>query len=100
MLQFYIPLWISISYNMWVYYHVYDKMRDMLSGQMGRDMFRIRLYPLVLVICYFFGTVNTIQSAISGQLGPMWLNGCHIFFASAMGFVNALVYVILVLRFN
>eukprot|EP00457_Paulinella_chromatophora_P006714 gb/GEZN01006733.1/.p1 GENE.gb/GEZN01006733.1/~~gb/GEZN01006733.1/.p1 ORF type:complete len:330 (-),score=36.45 gb/GEZN01006733.1/:576-1565(-) len=92
LLQFYIPLWVFISYNLWVYVKVYRKMKLMLSGQMGRDMYRIRLYPLVLVVCWFWGSVNSIYTTFTGSLGPLWLNILHIFFASSMGAVNAAVY--------
>lgn len=94
-IQLYLPLWFIIVYNMYVYVSVYQKM-SALSNSAGTNMTkeaaRVRFYPLVLVICMFWATINTLYKTFNNGDGLLWMNALAIFFASSIGWVNALVY--------
>lgn len=100
LLQFYIPLWFVVAYNTYVYVSVYQRLRDMDAArpnpQAAAMMSKIKYYPLVLVVCEFWASVNAIYEAVnglrSGEQFVMWLNVLQITFASSIGMVNALVY--------
>jgi hypothetical protein len=87
---FYIPLWIVIVFNAYVYAAVYYKLK-MNSGDNEDVVARIKYYPLVLVCCWFWASINRLYEVISGT-SVFWLAALHILFASSMGFWNALVY--------
>jgi len=93
--QFYIVLWIVITYCAWVYFQVYRKLTNSLTDQrtVPKQVSHIRFYPLVLVICWIWGTINTVYTSFhEDSPGLLWMNALHIFFASALGAVNAFVY--------
>eukprot|EP01083_Nonionella_stella_P071338 191549_1 len=52
---------------------------------------RMVLFPLVLIMGYFFATMRRIVDAISGS-SPFWLAVCQIFMMSLMPFFDAIVY--------
>lgn len=100
MIQFYIPLWIVVLYNSYVYYKVYNQVKDMNAGRNTPEakamMEKIRYYPLVLIVCEFWASVNAISETILGLSDKsnfiMWLNVLQIAFASSIGMANAMVY--------
>jgi hypothetical protein len=92
-LQFYLPLWVAVSYSFFVYTRVRKQFAFLVAtnNDAGRLMMnRIRYYPLVLVVCYFFGSINVIFE-LSGT-NYFWLNLLHAFLAPSQGLVNAFVY--------
>lgn len=94
-IQLYLPLWFIIVYNMYVYVSVYQKMSALSNSagtNMSREAARVRFYPLVLVICMFWATINTLYKTFNNGDGLLWMNALAIFFASSIGWVNALVY--------
>eukprot|EP00457_Paulinella_chromatophora_P007114 gb/GEZN01007134.1/.p1 GENE.gb/GEZN01007134.1/~~gb/GEZN01007134.1/.p1 ORF type:complete len:388 (+),score=69.85 gb/GEZN01007134.1/:128-1291(+) len=94
-LQFYLLLWVVIIYNLYVYVKVYYKMKNIAESggaNMSEQAARVRLYPLVLVVCWFWGTINTLYKTFTSGDGLLWLNGLAIFFAASMPLVNATVY--------
>jgi len=89
-ITFYIPLWLAMCYCAWVYWGVRQKVSHNLSTQRGSMKDRIKYYPLVLVICWFWASVNRIEQIF----GPsqFWLFCLHVFFSSLQGAFNAFVY--------
>jgi len=147
--QFYIPLWLSITYNIYVYVHINRALKVMLESpdsqpnaqendvharappppdsrisvnagtgpedsaeavakeptesaedpSMTNDeatrrssatLDRIKYYPMVLVVCYFFATVNRIVQIFGPQ--PFWLSVLHTIGAGSQGTLNCIVY--------
>lgn len=96
-LQFYIWLWAAIAYNFYVFPNIYRKLREFQSAagddessssSMAR---RLRLYPVVLLVCHTPGTILSIYEAASGsQL--FWLHMMTVIFSASMGLLNALIY--------
>lgn len=97
--QFYLPLWAAVGFNAYVYYGVHRKLvllneEAIASGNpMTTDtslIERIKFYPLVLIVCWFFGSINAVWES-TGSVN-YFLNCLTIFFSSAMPIGNALVY--------
>ena len=79
-IQFFIPLWVSIAFNTYVYTKVHKQLSSMAavdhnvadeenlagdsSGENGGEKYsmldRVKYYPMVLVACYFFGMFLSI----------------------------------------
>jgi hypothetical protein len=101
-LQFYIPLWAAIGYNTYCYVTVYRAMKTLISGlsslsdsdAMGniKNIKRLMYYPMILVICWFFGTLNRLQAILSPDDPVIWLTVLHILLGSLQGLFNAVVY--------
>lgn len=96
--QFYIFLWLGIAYNCYVFINVYQKIRNMTGGHMqGNDASaamarRLKLYPVVLILCHVFGTINAFYEAVNHGEMVYELNMLGVIFGTSMGFFNALVY--------
>lgn len=100
---FYIPLWLCMFYNIYSYNKVVTMLKTTLNNQGGNQyneaykqkmkiVFRLRWYPAILTICWFFGTINRIQNAVSPRGPIFWLYLLHSIFSSAQGFCNSMVY--------
>lgn len=92
-LQFYIPLWAAISYNIFVYTKVHRKIKAIQQLDPSSNttmMSRMKYYPLVLIICFTPGTIN-ILFELSGK-SSFGLNILHAIFAASQGMMNAVVY--------
>jgi len=85
-----------IIYCAYVYINVYRISKELQKADphSARANIATKLiaYPLVLVICWFWGTVNTLQNSFDSYPGYLWLNGLHIFFAASTGILNAIFY--------
>ena len=86
-IQFYGILWAAIGYNSYVYYKVYEKLKAS-SNKENEMVSRIKFYPLVLVCCWTFATIDTIAEIFTTT--PLWLQGLHIFLATSQGLGNAI----------
>merc|ERR1719334_2759279 len=82
---FYIPLWVTIIFIIVIYRRTLR-----VLDRSAENFKRMRWYPLVLVVIYFFATVDRI----SQLFGPANYELClfRVFFASLAGFFNALIY--------
>eukprot|EP01006_Ploeotia_vitrea_P026309 TRINITY_DN59281_c0_g1_i1.p2 TRINITY_DN59281_c0_g1~~TRINITY_DN59281_c0_g1_i1.p2 ORF type:complete len:284 (-),score=133.68 TRINITY_DN59281_c0_g1_i1:48-899(-) len=99
-IQFYLPLWACIGYNSWVYFHVSKKLVVLRQSipESGGDanarsyqmLERVKFYPLVLVLCYLFGTINRIYQIFGNPV--FWLAVLHTLGASSQGIGNSIVY--------
>lgn len=85
MICFYIPLWVTIVFIVVVYRRTLK-----VLDRTGESFKRMRYYPLVLIIIYFFATVDRIWQ----MFGTANYELCvfRVFFASLAGFFNALIY--------
>eukprot|EP00455_Lapot_gusevi_P037867 TRINITY_DN4247_c0_g1_i3.p1 TRINITY_DN4247_c0_g1~~TRINITY_DN4247_c0_g1_i3.p1 ORF type:complete len:297 (-),score=46.43 TRINITY_DN4247_c0_g1_i3:43-933(-) len=98
-LQFYVWLWTSIIFIVWVYYRIqrhYSSIEDQSSQDAStaarqKMMQRMKLYPATLIICYFFATINRLYSIFSPEPN-FTLFVLHTIFASSKGFFNSMIY--------
>ena len=62
MCYFYIPLWISITFNLLNYIRIYlfVKKEDFDNEFHINITKRLRYYPLIMIVCYSLDTVNFI----------------------------------------
>lgn len=98
-LQFYLWLFLGIGYNCFVFLSIFQKIKQMqaMSGEadgLGRSRNtmagRLRLYPLVLLICHLPGTISILYEL--GGTQSFILNVLTVIFGSLWGLANALVY--------
>ena len=90
-LMFYIPLWIALSFNIYAYVRVVDFVKKYISTTLEvRFVHRLKYYPMVLVICWTFPTINRIYNLFGDEVRA--LTYLHVIFGGLQGFMNALVY--------
>ena len=90
-IQFYLPLWIAFTYNLYCYFKVVKQIRNYVSGTLElRFISRLKYYPLVLVFCWTFATINRLYTFFADE--NITLTILHITFGGLQGFINALVY--------
>jgi hypothetical protein len=90
-IQFYIPLWFAIIYNFKIYLQVIAFLKTYCERDTNHFLIRrLRLYPLILVICWSWATINRLYNFVGKEV--FILNFLHIFFGSLQGFLNACVY--------
>eukprot|EP01064_Diplonema_japonicum_P014590 TRINITY_DN22269_c0_g1_i1.p1 TRINITY_DN22269_c0_g1~~TRINITY_DN22269_c0_g1_i1.p1 ORF type:complete len:305 (+),score=29.70 TRINITY_DN22269_c0_g1_i1:39-953(+) len=94
---FYIPLWVVISFNAVVYFLIHREYKQVMRrhhGSLGSTSasknHKFKYYPAVLVVTWFFGTVNRILQASGHTMLSMTI--LHQAFARSQGVLNALVY--------
>jgi hypothetical protein len=78
-LLFYCPLWLCMLYNLAAYGRIIRILRASLGSQRSTEneqevkkkevkkdqlINRLRLYPIILVVCWTFGSINRIQNAV------------------------------------
>lgn len=52
---------------------------------------RLKYYPMVLLICFFFPTMRRIYQLFEDE-APFWLGVCHALGSGSYGFLNGMVY--------
>ena len=77
-----------MGYCGWVYLRVERKLRAMQATQAVTS--RLKYYPLILIICYFWATVNRIWEMFFGE--AFVLAVLQVLGTSIAGLVNALIY--------
>jgi len=89
--MFYIPLWIALSFNIYAYLRVIAFIKKYISTTLEvRFVHRLKYYPMVLVICWTFPTINRIYNIFGEEVKA--LTYLHVIFGGLQGFLNALVY--------
>lgn len=94
----YIPLWCVIVFNFYVYIRLIEfiySMRDYTQDRMYRLKLigKLRLYPVVLLVCYLFATCNRMLEFLLAKEGPsFWIAMMGAVISNLSGFINALVY--------
>ena len=99
LMLFYLPLWLAVGFNGYVYYISNRAMKSLFSNtaecvpkKYRNLMRRLNAYPLILAGCWFFATINRVQNAINPQ-GPLfWLYLLQVIGRSSQGFLNAIAY--------
>lgn len=89
---FYLLLWAVVIYNSVVYYKVYKHFVSRSGEGVNPMISKIKYYPLVLVICFFFDSINAFYEIFTGSDFLLWLQALQVFFASSTGLANAMVY--------
>jgi len=121
-LTFYIWLWLGIIGIFVMYYQLMNELSDLIphEGDKGgfcyetcrmiklvassaqsddvhvapvrRIMRRLCLYPIVLIVCWTFGTINRLQNSFDPDNPSIVLFWLHMWFSNLNGFGNAIVY--------
>eukprot|EP00245_Coleochaete_scutata_P003058 TRINITY_DN1436_c0_g2_i1.p1 TRINITY_DN1436_c0_g2~~TRINITY_DN1436_c0_g2_i1.p1 ORF type:complete len:317 (+),score=43.52 TRINITY_DN1436_c0_g2_i1:235-1185(+) len=104
---FYLPLWAAIIFNGSIYFQVIRMLNftvRMAAGMSDRSklnesvkidprtMTKWGYYPVILIACWAFGTINRIQAFVEPSQPVFWLYCLHIATGSLMGLVNAVAY--------
>lgn len=88
--QFYLPLWLAISFNIYVYINIHKKMK--ILGAPEEITARLKYYPIVLVVAWGpDSVVFAIELFMGGKITP-GLAAIAVTFASLEGVMNASVY--------
>lgn len=97
--QFYVMNWIAVAYNIFVFYNLRKKilsieasMETPAQGSGSKMVSRLKMYPMVLIICHSVGTIVAFYELANGGDLHFGLNLVQVIFSSSLGFVNALVY--------
>ena len=95
-LTYYLILIVGISFNVYVYYKINEKLQILFTDASEESILivntlkRLRLYPLVLIIGSFFGSINAVYEIVAE---PSYiLKILEVFTNGLMGFLNAIVY--------
>mmetsp|Transcript_10616 Transcript_10616/g.25966 ORF Transcript_10616/g.25966 Transcript_10616/m.25966 type:complete len:800 (-) Transcript_10616:247-2646(-) len=86
--QFYLPLWAVMGYNIQMYMSV----REALNEVRGISGNTLLYFPIILVFCWFFGSINRIQNIISPERPKSWLFMLQVIFGNSQGFWHFLAY--------
>lgn len=99
MATYYIPLWIVIVYNLWVYAKVIETvtetMDDVSSDNRTRHVIlhRLRMYPFILVLCQTPATIHRIYAFFGQDETTTFILAIFAsFFLLINGLLNAIVY--------
>jgi len=94
-------MWILIYYNLRVYLKVTHFSRTTLKVHgsdeaikpLLRSVRRLKYYPITLVVCYFWATVNRIHNMMVPDSPIFWLYLLQLSFKSLLGFANSALYI-------
>eukprot|EP00939_MAST-03C_sp_MAST-3C-sp1_P003397 g3397.t1 len=101
--QFYLPLWVCMTYNAKVSWdlrvHI-ERLRTHLSmidrGQNSEARLPaiggVFLFPLVLLFCWTFATVNRVQNMADPDHPQAWLFVLHVLFGNAQGLFHGILF--------
>jgi hypothetical protein len=53
---------------------------------------RLKWYPIILIVCWIFGTIGRIYNFTSPREPAVWLTILAVFFGAINGLLNAIVY--------
>ena len=62
------------------------------NNSKGGALQRIKYYPVVLFVCYFFATVRRLDELITSTDAPFWMAAIQVFMSALLGTGNACVY--------
>jgi len=69
-----------------------EVMESRLKRKQNNTLQRMKFYPMILIICYFFATVRRVIDWATEDQTSYVLAVLHTFFAAIPGFLNAIVY--------
>ena len=91
-LQFYVPLWIVIGYNVYHMATLVSHLRELTQNADTQFFWRLALYPVILIVCWTPGTVNRIHNSLNPLRPNFGLYVAHAVMGSSQGLLNCLVY--------
>jgi len=96
LLQFYIPLWVGVSFSCYTFVLVWQKLRVMHQQAGGESTSanlsgRLMYYPVILVICWLPDTVETFITVAKAERN-YGFSVLAVVLSGLMGLVNATVY--------
>ena len=90
---------MAICFNLYVYYLIYSGLapifraaHDDTAKGMLRMIERLKYYPLILIVCWIFATINRIYDSVHPNNPILALILLQTIFQSLQGILNALVY--------
>jgi len=91
-IPFYLPLWSSVGYNIYKYFKVRKQITQMAkSGVISRLLnfmvFRMKYYPIILIVCYSWDTINRIYEMFFPTV--FWMATAMTVTVTNHGFINA-----------
>lgn len=89
--SYYVILWIVCGYMAFVYCRLYRTFDKEVLEQ-NQTLKRVRFYPLILVVCFTFGTIRRLMNATNFGDVPYGIILIHHITASLYGFCNAIAY--------
>jgi len=90
---FYIPLWIVVVFNSISYYKVIKSLKQYAVGKPEKRFIRrLRVYPLILIVCYLCLSIHNIIILFTCQKNLNAFDYISVALADLVGFGNALVY--------
>ena len=102
MLQFYLPLWLVVIFASYCYYRVYQAMKHLFNSvesieeaerrERMRNISRLRFFPLVIVVAWFFGTINRFYLFSHYDDPNLTLTILHNVLGNLIGLMNSMVY--------
>lgn len=94
----YIPLWIAILYNSWVYYRVIKNIKKLRCSSAIDYSFadyairRLSLYPAILIIGWLPASIKRIIEIFHPEFQDLFLTCLSLGFLAGLGFFNAIAY--------
>lgn len=90
LLEFYIPLWITFLYFFFVICSSMTKDRRKLNQKQIKIFYMIKLYPITLLICWIWGTIDMISEVANSDNNILKI--FHVFFGGIQGFINSIFF--------
>lgn len=96
--QVYFWLWLVFLVNSIMYVVICCRVRKVaqyvsgLNGNHGAELLRLGIYPLVLLVCYSFASIDRVQNWIDPDHPIFWLQAVHIGLVGACGAGNAIAF--------
>ena len=91
LLNLYIPLWISAIFIIIIVVKVIKYVKSSMLQSDLDFVSRLKLYPIVLIVCWTPATINRILSFCTGQ-DYAWMVCLHIIFSRIEGLLHMIVY--------
>jgi hypothetical protein len=101
-LQFYIPLWLTVIFNSYCFYLAYKELQVLIEGAGNMpeeerqlklsNVSRLKYYPLVLVLCWIFSSINAVYMLAKPDSPSVGMIIMDQGMGSMQGFLDALVY--------
>jgi hypothetical protein len=94
----YIPLWMVICYNYWVYYLMMKNIKNLRRSSVFRKSFsgsairKLWLYPAILTICWLPSSINKIIEIFDPEFEFLFLRCLSLGLLLGIGFFNGLAY--------
>jgi len=96
---FYGEVWVAMIIIVWMYYKIISRVMSDMSEKDDHSkevfmtvVYRLCMYPIIMFIGYFFGTINRIHNAVQPNNPSVPLYVLATIFLNINGFANACAY--------